>query len=214
MKKAHLLLIGGLAATASVAVLGYRWYLNGIPVRIANQIRADVQLGRWDKLYDLTVVEEREKNGWTRDNFATFADHLTKHVKGHDFGGDFKEIALPQVNDPTLKLWNLSNERRFRWTVPFKMAVTGETRSWLDLTVLKDTDGEWKAMLGPFLRDISRSNRKDPNEHIRAMKDGLNAAGLTRYYNLIGDSELTVANLDRVLKGEIKRTAAWQKVEQ
>lgn len=200
-------------AVLSAAALGYRWWMNGEPVRIANEIRSDIAMHRWDDLYAFTVSEEREKNGWTREKFATFCEYLTKHVQGVSLGNDFKEIAVPQVSDPSIKVWNLENERRFRWTVPLRMAVTGEPRSQFDLNIVRDVDGEWKAMLGPFLRDISRSNRKDPIEHIKCLKEALVAAGLPRYYNLIGDSVLTVANLDRVIKGEIKRQAAWEKAE-
>jgi hypothetical protein len=212
VNKTRLIQIGALAATLSVGALGYRWWMNGEPVRIANQIRANISSRNWNNLYDYTVQEEREKNGWTREKFTIFCDHLTKHVQGVEFGDNFKEIAVPHVSDPTVKLWNLANERRFRWEVPLRMAVTGEDRSQFDLNMVRDVDGKWKAMLGPFLRDISRSNRKDPIEHIKTLKSALTAAGLPRYYNLMGDSVLTVSNLDRVIRGEIKRSAAWEKV--
>lgn len=201
------------AVALSATALGYRWWLNGEPVRVANQIRADINSHNWSNLYSYTIQEEREKNGWTPEKFSIFCDHLTKHVQGIDLGDNFKEIAVPHVSDPTIKLWNVANERRFRWEVPLRMAVTQQNFSQFDLNVVKDVDGEWKAMLGPFLRDVSRSNRKDPMEHIKTLKEALTAAGLPRYYNLVGDSVLTVTNLDRVIKGEIKRVAAWEKAD-
>lgn len=212
MNKRKAILIGALAVAVIATGLGVRWWLNGEPVRMALRVKSDIAQRRWDDLYSLTVQEEREKNGWTKENFTVFAEQLTKHVEGLDLEGKFNEIALETHSDGTAPTWNLASERRFRWTVPLPMSVTKEDQSTFFLNIVKDTDGSWKAMLGPLLRDVSRSNRKDPNEHIKSMRDALTAAGLPRYYNLVGDVQLTVASLDRVLKGEIKRTEAWEKV--
>lgn len=212
MKKKQVILIGALALAVTATGLGFRWWLNGEPVRLALRIKRDVAQRDWEDLYAHTVVEERDKNGWTPEKFRIFVDKMTKHVEGVDMGGKFQEIALPESSDPDAHAWDLANERRFRWTVPLPMAVTKEDQSTYFLNIVKDTNGEWKAMLGPFIRDISRSGRKDPMDHIRCMRDALTTAKLDRYYNLMGDAQITVASLDRVLKGEIKRTEAWEKV--
>lgn len=212
MSKKQAILVGALALAVTATGLGIRWWQNGEPVRVAFRVRTDIVQHRWDDLYELTIQEEREKNGWTKEKFAIFAEALTNHVRGADLGGKFNEIAVATPSDGNAPAWDLANERRFRWTVPLAMSVTKEDQSTYFMNIARDTDGSWKAMLGPLLRDVSRSNRKEPNEHIQCMRDALTKAGLPRYYNLIGDVQLTVASLDRVLKGEIKRSEAWEKV--
>lgn len=212
MNKRTKIALGSIAALAVIGVAGYRWWMNGEPVRIANEIRSDIEGRRWDEVFAYTVAEERDKNGWTKESFSIFAEGLTTHLKGKSFGSDFKEIALPHSHDESFSLWNLKSERRFQWTVPFRLAVNGDKVTELNLTMVRDVDGKWKAMFGPLLRDISRSGRQDPMDHIKALREALANAGLPRYYNLVGDRVITVASLDKAIRGEIARTAVWEKV--
>jgi len=204
---------GGLAIASAVSYAGFRWWMNGEPVRVANQIRAEIQAGRYSNLYAYTAEEERTKNGWTEQNFPVFAEHMIKHVEGKDFGDRLTETPVPPLSEHGRLLWNLANERRFVWAVPFTAPGDPKATATLRLNIVKDVDGRWKAMFGQLLRDINQSDRKGELEYVKSMRDALAAAGLPRYYNLQGDRVLTVSRLNSVIRGEVKRDNAWEKAE-
>jgi len=199
----------------SALVLGYAglmWWKAGEPVRVAYEVRQHMIDRQWDSLFDLAVTEEKEKNAWTRAQFKIFADDMTRHVANVDLGDKIVEFAVPVNTVPGTVLWDTANERRFHWKVPVPMKVADLPTSDLAITVVKDTDGQWHAMVGNFLRDVNHCNRTDKLAHIKSLRDALTDAKLPCYYNLIGDQVLTVASLNQVLKGEIQGQEAWERV--
>jgi hypothetical protein len=204
---------GGLLIASLLSYGSYRWWMNGEPVRVANHIRSEIQAGRYEALYSLTVQEERAKNGWNEKSFPIFAEHMVKHIAGKDFGDRMTETPVPPVQEHGRQLWNLANERRFVWTVPFAAPGDPKAQATLRLNIVKDVDGKWKAMFGQLLRDLNQSGRKGELEYVKGMRDALAAAGLPHYYNLQGDRVLTVSRLEKVIRGEVERDSAWERAE-
>lgn len=197
-----------IVATLTSAYIANVWWAQGAPVRVAYHAIKSVQSDDWKGLYNLGLKEEIDSNGWSATDFEKFAAALSQHLTARDQQGRIVEVS--PTSSGGAPQWAVRNERHFQWVLPVPNGMAKTKDSIINVVTMRDASGEWRVMAGEMVRDLNRAKRDGVDDVIVSLHAALAEAGLKRYVDFPSGDVISVARLERVMKGELKWTEIWQ----